>query len=57
MDNLCKIGYNFEVEYSTHGLELLEEIVEYEDLKITHKEWCDRGKLRRNEQDRRKCML
>ena len=40
-DTSCLIGYNFEPEYSTHELELLEEIVACEDSKIPPKEWCD----------------
>ena len=38
---LSLIGYNFEPEYSTHELELLEETVAYEETPLEEWPVCD----------------
>ena len=43
-DSLWLIGYNFEPEYSTQELEILDETVVYENMQIPLEEWCDCGR-------------
>ena len=50
----CLIGYNFEPEYGIQELELLEEIMAYEDSKIPLEGWCDCGKLWRTKMQKKK---